>query len=114
MTSRAPETLCAARACYGAALILAPHAALGGRALGAAEPGSVPLARLLGVRHLAEAALLYRRADRRLLLAGAAVDCAHGATMLALAAISPSRRRLAVAGAASAGLFAAAGVLAAL
>jgi hypothetical protein len=113
MTSRGPEALCAARACYGAALILAPRAALGGPALGADEPGSVPIARLLGVRHLAEAAVLFRRADRRLLLAGAGVDCLHAASMLALAAISPSRRRLAVAGAASAGVFAAAGLLAA-
>jgi hypothetical protein len=113
MASAAAEALCGVRAAYGAALVLAPRAALGGRSLGAGDPGAVAFARVLGLRHLAEAAALFHRSDRRLLLAGAAVDGAHGASMLVLAALSPSRRRLAAAGAASAVLFASAGLLAA-
>src|SRR5947209_18128410 len=105
------ETLGATRAAYGIALLAAPRRALGGPRLGADEPGAVVFARLLGTRQLAEAALLARHPARRLLLAGAAVDAAHAASMLALCALSPRRRRLAVASAASGALLAAWGTV---
>ena len=107
---RSAEALCAVRAAYGLALLGAPRRALGGALLGAQEPGAVAFARVLGARQLAEAALLARRPGQRLLLAGAAVDAAHGASMLALCALSPRRRRLAAASAVSAALLAAWGV----
>jgi hypothetical protein len=107
----AAGTLCAARAAYGDALLVVPRHALGGRRLGAAEPGAAGLARVLGVRQLAEALLLARRPARRVLLAGAAVDAAHAASMVVLCALSPRRRRLAAASAATGALLAAWGVL---
>ena len=107
----AAATLCAARAAYGLALLAAPRQALGGRRLGAAEPGASALARVLGVRQLSEAVLLARHPARRVLLAGAAVDGAHAASMLALCALSPRRRRLAAASAATGALLAAWGLL---
>ncbi len=108
------EALCAVRATYGAALLALPRQALGGRRFGAQESGAILFARLLGARQLLEAGVLARRPRRRMLLAGAAVDAAHSASMLALCALSPSHRRLAAASAAVAAGLAAAGAAAGL
>jgi hypothetical protein len=99
--------LCAARAVYGLALLAMPRRALGGRHLGAAEPGADAFARVLGARQLAEALLLRGRPARRLLLAGVAVDAAHALSMLVLCVLSPKRRRLAAANAVTGALLAA-------
>ena len=106
--ARRAEALTAARAAYGVALIALPRGTLGGRRLGAEEPDAILFARVLGARQLIEAGVLAWRPRRRVLLAGAAVDAAHSASMLALCALSPSRRRLAAANAAVAALLAAA------
>src|SRR3954451_6113000 len=111
---RSAETLCAVRAAYGLALLAAPRRALGGTRLGAAEPGALAFARILGARQLAEAAVLARCPQRRVLLLGAGVDALHGVSMLAVCALSPRRRRLAGASAAAAAVLAAWGVASAI
>ena len=83
-----------ARAGYGAALLCAPGPVI------RACTGQVPslrarrVARVLGIRHLAQAAIT-AWAPRRpgLVAAGAAVDICHAASMLALAAASQPLRR---------------------
>jgi len=112
--ARRAELLLLIRALYGAALLALPRQALGGRRLGAQEPGAVVFARLLGARQLIEAAVLAWRPHRRVLLAGAAVDAAHGVSMLGVCALWPSHRRLAGASACVAAGLAASGVAAGL
>jgi len=107
---RSAEALCAVRAAYGLALLAWPRRALGSGRLGANDPGAVAFARVLGARQLAEAVVLARRPERRVLLLGAAVDAAHGLSMVAWSLLSPRRRRLAAASAASAAALAAWGV----
>jgi hypothetical protein len=102
-----------AHAGYGALLLAAPrllaHAAPGGNR----DRKTVAFARLLGARHLAEAAILGRRRSARWLLLGAAVDAAHAVTMAGVAVTTSSRRPLASANAVVALAFAAAGARAA-
>ncbi|MBA3844289.1 MAG: hypothetical protein H0X39_17010 [Actinobacteria bacterium] len=66
-------------------------------------------ARLLGVRQLVEAAVVGRHASSNWLVAGAAIDATHSASMLALAAARPARRRLVLANAIVAATFAGVG-----
>ena len=54
---------------------------------------AVAVIRVLGARHLAQAALEALVPDRRVRLAGIGVDLAHAASMVALAAWSPAGRR---------------------
>lgn len=89
--------LAVGRAGWGTALVTAPHLLLrgvGGR--GAADDRAVAVARVLGVRHLVQAALTSAVPGRRVLLAGCAGDLAHAASMLALARWDPGRRRVAL------------------
>ncbi len=121
----APALLCAARACYGGLLLLAPRRMV---ALGAGHPAgprAAAVARLLGTRHLLQAAataavltaavpetarsaafrpgrVLLAGAARsaglrpgRVLLAGAGVDAVHAASMIGLAAVCRPCRRAA-------------------
>ncbi len=79
----------ALRAGYGAFLLVAP-----GRLLGTGSDGvpgwASPVARVLGARHLAQAAVLAARP--RLADAGALVDAAHASTDVACAALRPDMR----------------------
>lgn len=97
-------------AVYGLALLAAPAPIL--RALCGRHPGPDRRARLaaraLGARHLIQAIALLQHPSRRWMLAGAAIDTTHAATMLALAAARPNRRRLAAVSAVLALLIAAA------
>jgi len=105
----APALLCAVRACYGGLLLCAPHRMV---ALGAGHPAgprAAAVARLLGSRHLlqaaATAAVLTAAVPEtarsaalrpgRVLLAGAGVDAVHDASMLGLAAVCRPFRRAA-------------------
>lgn len=99
-----------ARAGYGAVLLLAPGRVLSRLAGTALDRTTVRVARVLGVRHLVQAAALLRHPRWR--PAGAAVDAAHAASMVALArwARRPLHRRLAAGNARSAGMLAAAEV----
>jgi hypothetical protein len=73
------------------------------------EATTVAFVRLLGARHLLQAAVLSRRRSRSWAIASAIVDATHGATMIALAVRKPDRRRLAAASALAAIALAAAG-----
>lgn len=80
---------CAVRAGYGAALLCAPGPLI------LARTGRLPsrrvqaVARLLGLRHLAQALVCGAVPTRWLIRAGAAADLLHAASMLALAAEDP-------------------------
>ena len=103
--------LLAARASYGTLLLAAPSRMI---ALGCGHPASpraAAVARLLGIRHLLQAALTTPALARTtppdapgvvppgvprpgtVLLAGAAIDAVHAASMAGLAALSPPSRR---------------------
>jgi hypothetical protein len=90
----------------GAALLVAPRRLL--RGLGVPQDGvTLVAARVLGVRHLAQAATLRRRQDRAAVGLGATTDMLHGASMLALARLSRPHRRAALASAVAAATLAA-------
>lgn len=79
----------AARAGYGTVLVAAPRLLL--RTGAATHPDWAPaVARLLGARHLVQAAALAARP--RLAGLGTAVDLAHAATDLICAAVRPDLR----------------------
>jgi hypothetical protein len=102
-----------ARGAYGALLLCAPDAAIG---LCGPRPASVSarnVARLLGVRHLIQAALTARMPDAMVLAVGSGVDVAHAVSMLALAAASRPLRRAGLADGLVAVSFAVAGAAAA-
>jgi hypothetical protein len=102
------RTLEAARALYGAGLLLAPSQALARLARSPLDRSAVIVARVLGARHLLQAAILWARPVPQWQLSGAAVDAAHAASMLAVTRLSrrPTRRRLAARDARTAALFA--------
>jgi hypothetical protein len=103
----------AARALYGAGLLLAPSQALARGARSPLDCPAVIVARVLGARDLLQAAILWERPAPHRQLSGAAVDAAHAASMLALARWShvPTRRRLAARNARTAALFAGIGAV---
>ena len=105
--NRAARVLGIAQVGAGAAMVLAPRfvSKLPG---GAAAPA--PVVRVLGGRSIGQGVLTAIRADRTTLTLGAAVDIAHLATMVALAAASPRWRRTASGSAALAAVSAAAGL----
>jgi hypothetical protein len=98
----------AARAGYGAALVMAPGVVIylatgrfpGRRARRAAQ--------LLGIRHLIQAAVTAFAPVPAVLAAGAAADSLHAASMLTVAAVSRDTRRAALTDALAEALFAAA------
>jgi hypothetical protein len=100
-----------ARALYGAAFLLAPSRVLARLARSPLDRPAVTVARVLGVRYVLQAAILWARPAPRRQLAGAAVDAAHAASMCALARWShrSAHRRLAARNARTAGLLAGAG-----
>jgi len=101
--------LAVARSAYGGALVLAPGTVLGLVRARRIDRRARVVAYVLGVRHLVQAALVGPR-ERRLGGLGVAVDLTHCGSALALAAVDPYRRRAALANAATAALFALAGV----
>jgi len=66
--------------------------------------------RVLGARHLLQAVVTAARPTSGTRRAGVAVDAAHAASMLALAAASPSHRRAALCSATTAGALVVAGL----
>jgi hypothetical protein len=69
------------------------------------------VARILGARHLAQAALTLWRPRPAVLLAGVGIDACHAASMAALAVCDPRMRRAGIADAAAATAFTATGAL---
>lgn len=105
------KALVAARALWGLTLLVAPGAVLRDLPHERVDVAARLFARLLGARHLAEAAVLGRRHSAGWILGGAAVDTTHAATMAALAFVRPERRLLATANALAAAAMATAGVV---
>jgi len=106
---RAARWFAAARAAYGLALVCWPGRATRLAQGGPADGRARAVARVLGARHLAQAALTAARPSPGMLALGAGTDGAHAASMLALAAADRRRRRAAAADAAVAAACAAAG-----
>jgi hypothetical protein len=97
-----------ARAAYGAALLCAPGPIVRMITGVPATPRVRSVVRVLGVRHLAQAAVCGLVPARGLIRAGTATDGLHSASMLALAGVEPRLRRALLADAAVAAAFAAA------
>jgi hypothetical protein len=83
------------RGAWGAVLLSAPRHVAGG-AGGSAPRGLVPAVRVLGARHLAEAALLAAERAAEPPRWSVALDAVHCLSMVTLAAIAPSLRRAVV------------------
>lgn len=101
------------RGAYGVALCCVPGPLI---RLASGQPGDSrarAVARLLGARHLAQAALTAARPSREILVLGAEVDLLHAASMLALAMEDAPRRRLGLTDGLVAAAFAADGLVAA-
>jgi hypothetical protein len=111
-TAPATRMLTAARTAYGLLLVCrpasSPELAGGPRA----DDLTCNVVRVLGGRHLAQAALT-ATGSARALRAGAVVDTLHAASMIPLAVTSREHRRAAVVSATAATLFAVAGAAAA-
>jgi hypothetical protein len=92
------------RAGYGAGLLLLPESVLARLARLPLDRLDVTVARVLGVRQLAQAAVLHRRPD--LTVPGAVVDGLHAASMVAVSRLDgdADHRTLAARDARSAGL----------
>jgi hypothetical protein len=117
----APALLGTVRACYGGLLLAAPGRMLTLCGPGQASPRALGVVRVLGARHLLQAALtagvLSARgpADKippdRALLVGSAVDTAHATSMIGLALAHRPLRRAALADALMESSLAAFGIL---
>jgi len=95
--------LALARAAWGSSLLLAPRGLLRSADVPSAGAGR-QVVRVLGVRHLVQAAAQAGGSGRH--RGGALVDLLHGLSVLALAAVDSRRRRAALADAALAAGFA--------
>ncbi|GAB3809255.1 hypothetical protein [Micromonospora zhanjiangensis] len=88
------RTMEAGRAVWGVLLIVAPGAVL--RAAGSADRRVARnTMRVLGARHVAQAALSGLRPRRTTVAVGALVDALHAASDVAIAAVDPRYRRIA-------------------
>lgn len=85
------RAMAAVHAAIAAGLLLRPQAAA--RLLGADAGGGHPVLRLLGGRHLVEAAGLLLRPTHGVSTAAVAVDAAHAASCFGLAAVDGTHRR---------------------
>lgn len=103
----AVRLLIALHVCLGIPLLIAPGGVVGVLPHQRIDRPVRVFARILGARHLLEAAVLARRHTHDWILAGAAVDATHALTMLLLAWLRPARRELALSNAAGATLLAA-------
>jgi hypothetical protein len=105
-----PRALQLVRVAYGTALLIRPGPVI--QLAAGRPPGQrvCRVARVLGARHVAQAALTAGWPAPGLFAAGAAADAVHAASMLLLAAISGPGRRVALADAAVETTFAVAGL----
>ncbi len=98
-----------ARAAWGGALLVAPRVVLDRVHHVHTDGKTLVAARILGARHLTQAALSGVNPSPGALATGVWVDAAHAVTALALAAVDRARARAALTDGAVAGLWAAAG-----
>ena len=82
-----------ARACYGTALLCAPGPIIGVVTGQPPSPRARQVARVLGVRHLAQAAVTAVNAGPEVVALGVVADLLHAASMFAFAAVIPDLRR---------------------
>ncbi|MDQ6806636.1 MAG: hypothetical protein M3065_17100 [Actinomycetota bacterium] len=108
--SNVARALIAVRALWGTVLLIAPEVVLGDLPHQRVDRAARGFARVLGARHLTQAAITSRDATLGWVVAGAVADAIHAATMAALAALRPDRRKLALTNVATATALAAAGV----
>ncbi len=105
--------LAAVRAAYGCLQLARPDALAAHLASQPLDrPGRI-VARVLGGRHLLQAAITGAAPTPTVARLGGVVDALHSASMVALAVVSATRRRTALTDAAVAGAFAAGGFVAA-
>ena len=105
------QVLPAARACYGGILLLAPGPVIRLCTGGPASARAQNVTRVLGVRHLVQAALTAGAPPGTARLGiGAAVDLTHAASMVGLALLDRTVRRPTLVDAAIETLLAAAGL----
>jgi hypothetical protein len=98
-----------ARATYGAALVLVPGPAIHLATGRLPSRRACRVARVLGTRHLIQAALTAAAPGPAMLELGGQLDAVHTASMLLLAAVSPAGRRAALTDALTEAALAAAG-----
>ncbi len=98
------------RVLWGTALLIAPEVVLRALPHQRIDGAARGFARVLGARHLTQAAITSRDGTRGWVVAGAVVDAIHAASMAALAVLRPDRRKLALTNVATATTLAAAGV----
>lgn len=103
----------AIRAGYGLARLIRPEPLSDQQSDGDYDSGAHAVDRLLGTRHLVQAAVSQAAPTERVLVLGAGVDLLHAAGMLAVAGVSGGRRRAALAETVAALGFAVAGIVAA-
>ncbi len=104
------RALTVVRVLWGTVLLITPEVVLRDLPHQRIDRAARGFARVLGARHLTQAAITSRDGTQRWLMAGAMVDATHAATMAALAALRPDRRKLALTNIATAMALAAAGV----
>lgn len=97
------------RAGYATALLTRPDAVVAAYGGPVPDRGARVVARVLGVRHLLQAAAVAAWPTGAALRAGAVVDLLHAASGLALAGAAPAHRRAALVDTGVATLFAVAG-----
>jgi hypothetical protein len=91
VTATAVRAAAAGRAAVGLAMLLRPDDVA--RRLGSPTTGGHPVLRVLGARHLVQAAVLSARPSAEVVAGSVAVDALHVASDLALAAVRGDRRR---------------------
>lgn len=104
--------LTAVRALWGAALLIAPDTVLTRLPHQDIDRPDRIFARVLGARHVIQAAITNRCDTRHGILTGAAVDATHATATAILARLAPARRTLALTDVAIAAALAGAGILA--
>jgi hypothetical protein len=104
-----PRAFSLTRAAYGAVLLCAPGVVISQCTGQPASTRARAVVRVLGSRHLVQAAVTARAPSALVLRAGAQVDFAHAASMLALGAVGRPLRRAQLADGLVAAIFAALG-----
>jgi hypothetical protein len=102
--------LAALRAAWGAALLISP-AAVAAKVTGPPDRRVRAVARLLGARHVLQAAVTSAEPTAAVVVAGVLADALHALSMVAVAAVDRGHRRVALVDAGIAGGFALAGWL---
>ena len=97
------------RAGWGAALLLAPEQVLTRLHRVSVDPASVTVARVLGLRHLTQAAFSGLSPSPEVLAVGVWVDATHACSAVGLAVVDPDRARAGLVDAVVAGSWAALG-----